>query len=499
MKKICIVGAGTAGTLAASIIKKRFGNKVDVTVVYDPNVPVIGVGESTTPMMFAACDFLGISFKDLVCNTDSTIKLGIKFTNWNNDNKHYFHAFNAVPTGINTNSEFNLVSAYGVANNIDNGAETFPDEVMKKGVVPSNAKTMYSVGSAVHINATTFSAYLKKRFEHEITYIEDEIVRVQTDKGNIQAVVGKKQTYTADVFIDCTGLKRQLMNAVGNSTWQDMTKYLYMDAAIPCEVPHNGVNIPNYTEAIATQDGWMWKIPLTYRYGTGYLFSRKFTKEEDAIARFKAHLKEVHNFDAPDQMRVIKFETGYYKEQWKGNCVGIGLASGFIEPLEAQAIHMIITQSFKFADLYALHGLDWSKDVYNNQMAKMYEKTYDFIRLHYHTKREDSDLWKHIKQTVPGWLDKFIKKSQNLFINSNDVFYDQDRVQGTNIFHTENWTRVIHGLGWFTQLGAKEYLNVYGLEQLGKTSYEQNKEAVKKTIATYIKHEDLLNGIKNGN
>lgn len=495
-KKICVVGAGTAGTLAASIIKKRFGDKVDVTVVYDPNVPVIGVGESTTPTMFVACSFLGITFEDLVRNTDSTIKLGIKFTDWNNDSKHYFHAFNAVPTSITTASEFNLVSAYGVANGIDEGAETFPDKVMEKRVIPSNPKSMYEVGSAVHINATTFSLYLKKRFEHEIKYIEDSIVDVEVADGRIQSVKGEKGTYSADVFIDCTGLKRQLMGAIKNDTWQDMTSYLYMDAAVVCEVPHSGVDIPNYTEAIATPDGWMWKIPLTHRYGTGYLFSRKFTKEEDAIAQFKSHIKEVHGYDAPDQLRVIKFATGYYKEQWQSNCVSIGLSSGFIEPLEAQAIHMIIMQSFKFADLYALKGFERSRDIYNHQTAKMYESTYDFIRLHYHTKREDSDLWKHIKQTTPDWLKKFTDKAQNSFINSNDIFYDQDRVQGTNIFHPENWTRVVHGLGWFTPKGAKDYMDAYGFEQLAKTAFDENKKKVEAIIANYIKHEDLLNAIK---
>ena len=496
MKKICIVGAGTAGTIAASIIKKKYGNKVHVTVVYDPNVPVIGVGESTTPLMFACCNYLGISFEDLIKNTDSTIKLGIKFTNWNGDNKYYFHPFNAVQVGINTPHEFNLVSAYGIANGVDRGAETFPDEVMEKMLVPSNAKDMYAVGSAVHINANTFSTYLKRRFEHEIEYIEDAIVDVKTNQGHIQAVVGEKQTYTADVFIDCTGLKRQLMNAIGNPTWQDMTEYLYMDAAVVCEVPHEGIDIPNYTEAIATPDGWMWKIPLTYRYGTGYLFSQKFTNEQDAIARFKKHLKEAHDFDAPDNLRVIKFKTGFYRNQWFGNCVSIGLASGFIEPLEAQAIHMIITQSFKFADLYALEPSQWSQDVYNHQMFKMYEKTYDFIRLHYHTKRNDSALWQHIQQTVPNWLKNFINKTQNGFINANDIFYDQDRVQGTNIFHMENWTRVIHGLGWFTKEGAQKYLQAHNLEKVAEDAFIQNNMAVRKIVLNYIKHENLIKRIQ---
>jgi len=495
-KTICVVGGGTAGWIAASYIKKSYQHLVDVIVVYDHKTPAIGVGESTTPAILDYLNVIGISYKELIREIGATLKFGIKFSNWNGDNKYYYHNF-TVPGVVSPQiSDINLVSAYEIANHLNTGAETYSTYAIDNHLVPITSDKECPGNFALHIDAIKFSQFIESKFCNEVTVIDDVIDNVKIKDGVIESIVGKTHgEIFADVYIDASGLKSVLMNALDNE-YVSKKDYLYMDAAYPALIP-NAESTPPYTEALATEDGWIWKIPMQGRYGSGYVYSTKFTDDATARSRFIEHIKTVHGIENPQVAeKPIKFHPGYWKEQWKGNCVAVGLASGFVEPLEATNIHMIITQVRMFCGNWDLTYTEWSRDIYNNLASSMYEQTFDFIRLHYHTKRTDSELWKAIAANQPEWLKKYIDKCKKAIITSFDVFYNWDRIIGNNIFGLISWTRVTRGLELFNSVAVKNWLDTHQSYGVANQAFDFCEKQKSSEQFTYVKHDTFLNIIR---
>jgi tryptophan 7-halogenase len=491
-KTICVVGGGTAGWIAASYFKKSYQHLVDVIVVYDHKNPAIGVGESTTPAILDYLNVVGISYKELIKEIGATLKFGIKFSNWNGDDKYYYHNF-TVPGVVNPQiSDINLVAAYEISNHLDTGAETYSTYALDNNLVPITEKNDCSGNFALHIDALKFSEFIKSKFQNEITVIDDSISEVSVKDGKIDSITRSNgEKIFADMFIDASGLKSVLMNELNNH-YVSKKDYLYMDAAYPCVIP-NSKTTPAYTEAIATIDGWIWQIPMQGRFGAGYVYSTKFTDDETARTRFIDYIKTTHGIENPQVAeKPIKFHPGYWEEQWKGNCLAVGLASGFVEPLEATNIHMIVTQVRMFCGNWDLAQTEWSRDVYNKLTASMYEQTFDFIRLHYHTKRVDSELWKTIISNQPEWLKKYLDKCKKSIITSFDVFYNWDRFIGNNIFGLISWTRVSSGLGMFNSVAIKNWLDTHQSYNLSKQAFEYCENQKNNNQIVYVSHDTFL-------
>jgi len=491
-KTICVLGGGTAGWIAASYIKQTYQNLVNVIIVYDHANPAIGVGESTTPAILDYLNVVGISYKELIKEIGATLKFGIKFTNWNGDNNRYYHNF-TVPGSLHPQiADVNLVAAHEVASRLDTGAETYSSYACDNHLVPVDNSRNCAGNFALHIDALKFSEFIKSKFENSITIIDDVINEIEVENDVIHSITGKQYgKIIADIFIDSSGLSSILMNKLDNE-YISKSDYVFMDSALPASIP-NRINIPPYTEAIATTDGWIWKIPLQERFGAGYVYSSKFTSDQDARQRFKEHIKEVHgDVDSTIASSPIKFNPGYWKEQWKGNCVSIGLASGFVEPLEATNIHMIVTQIRMFCGNWDLTSTDWSRSIYNKLVTNMYEQTFDFIRLHYHTKREDSVLWKTVKETQPQWLIDYTDKCRKHMITSFDAYYDWDRIIGSNIFGLTAWTRVSYGLGMFNTLSIDNWLIRHNSQDLARDAFEFVEKQKNSKDFTYIKHDTFI-------
>jgi tryptophan halogenase len=490
-KTICIIGSGTAGWIAASYIKSSLGELVDIKLVYDHNQPVIGVGESTTPLIMDYLRVIGITHQELIKSIGATIKFAVKFTDWNGDGKHYYHAFTLL-TGIPPHlADRNLIAGHEIANSLDTGGETYSSYMCDNLLVPVDNQKELAGNFALHIDGYKFSEFIRDRFKDRVEIIDDKITSVNVKDGNIESLTGEKiGNITADMYIDASGLNQALMKELNNQ-YISKSDYLCMDSAFPVYIPLEK-NSPPYTEAVATKNGWIWKIPLAGRFGSGYVFSSKFTTNEAAREDYKKHIFENHGVEVVIPENPIRFNPGYWKEQWKGNCVTFGLSSGFVEPLEATAIHMIINQVRMFCGCWEMNPTEWSRKNYNNLVAGMYEQTFDFIRLHYHTKREDSDLWKFFKENRPEWLIDYSDKCRKSMITTFDVYNDWDRILSPKIFGLAAYTRVSYGLEMFNSVAVKNWLSINGYADAAKEVFDYIEKEKNSAPFTYIKHDTFL-------
>lgn len=495
-KKILIVGGGTAGWIAASYFKTSFQNLVDITIIYDHSNPAIGVGESTTPGIMDYLNTVGISYKDLIKETGATIKLGVKFTNWHGDNSHYYHNF-ISPVNVGQEIiDINLLAAHEISNFLDTGAETYNPQLCEDKLIPITSNNNAYGHFALHIDALKFSEYIKSKFESQITVINDVITDINVADENIKSITAKTHgTLTADLYVDATGLSRLLMNQLDNS-FENKKDLVFADSAFTCPVPNTN-NIPNYTEAVATPYGWIWKTPLQSRIGVGYVYSSRFVSDEVAKQEFKNHILNTYGIEDPRiSSTPIKFEPGYWKEQWKGNCLAVGLSSGFVEPLEATAIQMIITQVRTFSSNWDLNTTEWSRTLYNKLITNMYDQTFDVIRLHYHTERGDSDMWQEYQNTVPAWIINYVEKCKKGMITSFDVYQNWDRILGVSMFGLSSWTRISKGLRLFNSISVKNWLAMSNTTDLAKQAFEFAENQKSKEPYSKISHDTFLKIVK---
>ena len=320
MKKFIVLGSGNSGLIAATMIKRRWKDKVHVSLYYDGKKKNIGVGESTTPTIhYFLKEYLKVDLHEFLRDTGSTVKLGISFREWIKGTD-YFHGF---PETNDVSDDHYPESLYSIlTDQYDGGSNTN----IAANTVPNHTLEFLH---ALHIDTQVFSDYVRKEMEEEIDFIDDVATEIKSDGKNINSIVFEKSgEVTADFYVDCSGFKSLLLKEL-SPEWVDITDKLPVDRAIAQQVPHDFEELPTYTIAEATDNGWTWQIPIQGRYGTGYVYSSKFLSDEDAKEKYGAWLKEKHGVEL-DNYNFIKYRPGFYKKNWIGNCLAIGLSSGFI-------------------------------------------------------------------------------------------------------------------------------------------------------------------------
>ena len=446
------MGSGTAGAMAAAYIKSAWGDRVHVTQVYDHSRPCIGVGESTTPFIFNFLNKVGITFEDLVKGTASTVKLGIKFKNWLGDGGHYYHNF-LSPRAEET--EFSTRFAAMVATGDDVNAMAFDPWLTENRRVPHSAYAG-DASFAVHLDSQEFSRFVENFMGDRVEVIDGVVERVIVAGGEISSLLlSDGRTIEGDFYVDASGMARTLIGEL-DADWADRSDVLPVDTAIPNPVPHDRSSLEPYTLAEATQNGWIWQVPLSHRYGTGYVYSSRFTTESEAEEEFSSWLMANHGVPLTSDRR-IRFQCGYFKKAWSGNCLAVGLASGFVEPLESTSIHITNLQIREFCVRYTLRNFKFDRDTYNRYLSDVWEDTVDFIRFHYHTGRRDTPFWRHINETTPEWIGDLCEKL------SGDVIHGHYYKHTRTIFSELNWNPVAHGLGLCDREGAERFLKLRGL------------------------------------
>ena len=482
MKKIIIIGSGSSGLMAAAMFKRFYAGRIKVEVYYDSKKKNIGVGESTTPAFVDFLKrFLKVEIVDFINDTGSTVKLGINFKNWTGS-KEYFHGFNACNiegTGVDYPE-----SLYSIPNGTYNGGTLHHKPTT---TVPSHD---FYYDHAFHIDTQIVTQYILDDIEDEIDRIDDVVEKVNSDGKSIQSIIFKNSgEVTADFYVDASGFNSILFKHL-NPNWVDITGDLPLDRAIPQQIPHKLVDIPSYTQAEATKDGWTWQIPLKKRYGTGYVYSSKFTTDEEAKKNYNEWLKKNHGVELNEDPRVIHYKPGYYKKNWIGNCLSVGLASGFIEPLESTGLHIVYNQlQFFIQNNTTLKFLDFDKINYNDFNEKSYVDIFNFICLHYATNRVDSPFWRYMTDNKTDWMKAYEEKCSIEFIPSGVSSKDSQ-------WHVDSFIQVSNGLEMIDVDSVNKFVKNLpkAKEMLEECKSTHELQERVKSKGRSVPHRSVLNG-----
>ncbi|HMH29019.1 MAG TPA: tryptophan halogenase family protein [Steroidobacteraceae bacterium] len=488
ISKIVIVGGGTSGWLAASMLCHHFKRELcQVQLIESEAIGTIAVGESTVPPFVGLIQRLGINEQEFIRATKATYKLGIQFIGWHQRHKKYFHPFGVIGRPIGNHDFYQCwlkARAHGDTSSL---LDFSPCNVMAENgrfFPPGEARNTPIGGAnyALHVDALLVARYLRDYAEARgLTRIEGKVTQVkQRDDGFIRGVtLADGQEIQGDFFIDCTGFSGHLIGkalGVGSVDWSN---YLPCDRAIVAKTASQKRLLP-FTRATAQPAGWSWQIPLQHRLAHGYVYSSQFCSDAAAKSTLMRSLGDV----ALDDPRVIPFATGHRKELWKHNCLSIGLASGFVEPLEATSMHMIA----RGVDFFLRYFPDRDCDPalireYNRRMVADYEEIRDFIVLHYSaTARDDSPFWQWCSNiALPDSLQERIE----LFKGQGALREGVDE-----LFRGSSWQSVFEGMGISPSVYGRRVENMEYAEIAAALTTA--KAAIAGMVAHLPTHEEFL-------
>ncbi len=447
IKNVVIVGGGTSGWMAAAglskIIKKN--NFCNVRLIESEDIGTVGVGEATIPQIQLFNKFLDLDENEFVRKTQGTFKLGIQFVNWHTIGEKYIHAFGDVGKDIESIQFYHYwlkMSQQGKAAQL--GDYTISGVASDKGKfmrpIDAGNSPLSNIAYAFHFDAGLYARFLREYAEKRgVMRTEGKVVSTQLnpDTGFIDAITLESgERVEGDLFIDCSGFRGLLIEQALHTGYEDWTHWLPCDRAwaVPCE---SAATLTPYTRSTAHSAGWQWRIPLQHRIGNGHVFSSKFMGEDEARNIL------LNNLDGKPlaEPRMLKFVTGKRKQTWNKNCVAIGLASGFMEPLESTSIHLVQSSIARLLNFFPNKNFDQEDiDEFNRQSHFEVDRIRDFLILHYHaTTRTDSDFWNYcrtmpIPDTLTQKIEQF-KKNGRIFRTNNEMFNDL------------SWLEVMHGQG----------------------------------------------------
>ncbi len=437
--RIVIVGGGTAGWMAAAALAKTFGTTKQIELIESDEIGTVGVGEATIPAIKHFHLLLELDEAEFLNAVNGTFKLGIEFENWGQVGDRYFHPFG--PPGADAwAAQFHhywlksrRLGETGSLNDF-----SFESTLARAGRFGMNGSPHPNY--AYHFDAGLYARLLRRYSEARgVRRTEGRVVDVNLhgESGLIESVtLATGQVVAGDFFIDCSGFRGLLIEQTLATGWEDWSQWLRSDSAVAVQSESVAPPIP-YTRATARSAGWQWKIPLQHRVGNGIVFSSRYLGEDQACKLL------LDNIDGQPitEPRRIRFRTGRRLRQWNRNCLALGLASGFLEPLESTSIHMIQNSLIRFIKLFPTRQIEPAEvDQFNRDVQLESEYIRDFIILHYHVnQRTDSDFWVDCREmTVPDTLQHKIE----LFRSNARVFRDQ-----YELFAEQSWVAVMTGQG----------------------------------------------------
>lgn len=439
IRRVVIVGGGTAGWMAAAGLSKTLGKALDITLIESDEIGTVGVGEATIPTLLSFHNLLEINEQEFMAATQATFKLGISFENWRAPQQQYIHAFGLTGTDHWT-AGFQHFWRKGRLRQLAGDYGDYCLELQAALAGRFAHLPRAGMNYAFHLDASLYAKYLRRFSEgFGVQRIEGKIVEVITGpaSGHIHSVkLDSGAHIEGDLFIDCTGFRGLLIGETLKVEYEDWSHWLACDSAIALQTESVGDAVP-YTRSMAHQAGWQWRIPLQHRVGNGMVYCSRYMDDELAKQTLMSNVQG----QALTQPRVIKFRPGQRRKAWSGNCVAIGLSSGFIEPLESTSIHLIQRGIIRLMQMFPAGGISQRDiDEYNHQTQAEIEHIRDFIVLHYHvTDRQDSAFWIDRRNVdIPTSLRHRIE----LFRETGRVF----RVPN-ELFAENSWTQVMLGQG----------------------------------------------------
>lgn len=446
IKKIVIVGGGSAGWMCAAALVRVFGDgDTSITLVESKEIGTVGVGEATIPHMAAFNEMLNISEPEFMRETQGTFKLGIEFKNWRELNHSYIHPFGTYGSDIDA-IPFHQYWLKGMHQGWAQNLEAFSlataaaKQARFSRPINISGSPLAEINYAYHFDASLYARYLSGYAQKRgVVHIEGMIEHVQLDpdSGFIQALTLKNgQTVEGELFLDCSGFRSLLLGQTLGVEYEDWSALLPCDRAVAVPCARVEPLLP-YTRSTAHTAGWQWRIPLQHRTGNGHVFSSQFMSTDEATAIL------LNNLDGPAtaEPREIKFTAGRRKKTWYKNCVAIGLSSGFLEPLESTSLHLIQMGVGRLISLFPDKNFHSDYiDKYNDIMQRDLEGIRDFIVLHYWvTRREDSEFWRYCKNMqVPSTLHRKV----NMYRHGGHI-----QRENLELFTEPSWLAVMHGQG----------------------------------------------------
>ena len=492
IRKIVIVGGGTAGWMAAAPLAQRLGRggrrPCEIILIESPEIGTIGVGEATLPTIRHYNRALELDGADFIKKTQATFKLGIEFKDWGHIGNRFFHGFGDFGPSIENRSPYMHWLRLRRSGDMPSYEEWSAATVMARhnrftppqGDKPSAAN---AYAYAFHFDAALYAAYLRDyAMQRGVERIEGMVVDVELrpEDGFVAAVKLKDgRRIDGDLFLDCSGFRGLLIEGAMKTGYEDWSAMLPCNSAqaVPCA---KVAKLTPFTTSTARAAGWQWRIPLQHRTGNGHVYCSHFTSDEEA-ARV---LLDGLDGEALDTPRQLRFTTGRRRDSWVKNVVAIGLAAGFLEPLESTSIQLImdgvgrLIQNFPDRDFQP--GLAAE---FNRKMAFQCEAIRDFIILHYKlTQRTDSEFWRYCAaMPIPDTLRHQIE----LFRSSARVaIYDPDS------FSEPSWVSLFLGLGLMPQ-AYDPFVDMIDEGQL-HTHFARVRAAIAHTVAAMPDHTDYI-------
>jgi len=465
-KRILIVGGGTAGWLTAGYLAKRLGadlpGGVSIRLVESRDIGVLGVGEGTFPTIRKTLSTIGVDEAEMVRRCGATFKQGAKFVHWRSapgtgSHDHYLHSFQTSEErgGLDLLPYWLL----GVAGNENwdevNTPQKKAADAHRAPKLPTHPDYVGPLNYAFHFDAVTLAQLLRDQsIANGVEHLVDTVTEVLV--GEDGAIAGVRTEANgileADLYIDCTGFRAELIGKALGMPFRSCRDVLFCDSALAIQVPYPDRHAPiaSYTISTAQEAGWVWDIGLDHRRGIGHVYSSDHSDDVQAEAVLRAYV-------GPDaeglEVRRFRFNAGYREINWHRNCVAIGLASGFFEPLEATGIVFSEVAAAMVANLFPWGGdYETSARQFNAIMRRRYDRALDFIKLHYCiTERRDTPFWRDnvapasVRDSLHELLDRWrFRPPTEIDIDAN-----------VDIFTEASWQYVLYGMGWKTDLTAK--------------------------------------------
>jgi tryptophan halogenase len=448
IEHIIIVGGGTAGWMAAAALSRlRAGRPVAITLIESEEIGTVGVGEATIPPFLDFNRLLEIDERDLLSMVQGSFKLGIQFVNWGKIGDSYIHPFG------NYGYQVDGISFHHVWHKYQQAGDKRPIQVFNVETMAAHfgrfARTedyqrddLPPVNYAYHIDAGRYARYLRNYAETRgVVRREGKIsdVTLDNESGFVSSVTMENgDVLKGDLFIDCSGFRGLLIEQALKTGYDDWSNYLPCNRAValPCLREDGSGPLP-YTRATAHSAGWQWQVPLQHRNGNGHVYCNEYMSDDEA------HSILVNNIAGKPgaEPNFLRFVTGRRKKFWNKNVVALGLASGFMEPLESTSLHLVNTGINKLIALLSLDGVTQAQeDAFNRLTGKEYARIRDFLILHYNsTTRDDSPFWNYCRNMpVPDSLTEKVE----LFRQNGQIFREDDE-----LFTETSWAAVMMGQG----------------------------------------------------
>ena len=448
IEQIIIVGGGTAGWMAAAALSRiRAGRPVAITLIESEEIGTVGVGEATIPPFLDFNRLLEIDERDLLSMVQGSFKLGIQFVNWGKIGDSYIHPFG------NYGYQVDGISFHHVWHKYQQAGDKRPIQVFNVETMAAHfgrfARTedyqrddLPPVNYAYHIDAGRYARYLRNYAEARgVVRREGKIsdVTLDNESGFVSSVTMENgDVLKGDLFIDCSGFRGLLIEQALKTGYDDWSNYLPCNRAValPCMREDGSGPLP-YTRATAHSAGWQWQVPLQHRNGNGHVYCNEYMSDDEA------HSILINNIAGKPgaEPNFLRFVTGRRKKFWNKNVVALGLASGFMEPLESTSLHLVNTGINKLIALLSLDGVTQAQeDAFNRLTGKEYARIRDFLILHYNsTTRDDSPFWNYCRNMpVPDSLTEKVE----LFRQNGQIFREDDE-----LFTETSWAAVMMGQG----------------------------------------------------